>query len=135
MCDEIIMRNKIKKELIRRFNMSTAKGMAIVITMKVDHAQLIIVPDWCVSRDKTIEGADAFTVYVDLAKGRAALPYMSALSIDELASNIMNYSGIDVTSSDERFIYYMSQAEDYVAEYDMYEQNYEYAVNYLNRAG
>lgn len=119
---DLEMRKAIQRELIKRFNASRAKGHAILITMKVDSVKLIIVPDWCLSRKRDIEHADMFTVYVDLEKGRAALPYMAACSIEELAYNITNYSGIDVLSADEAFIYYMSNCEDYVAEYDMYEQ-------------
>lgn len=115
------MRDRIKTELIRRFHNSKAKSKAIAITMKVDGLVLIIEPNWCNVRNHEIENADVFTIYVDLPNGRAALPAMSALSWDELASNIMNYDGVDIDCDDEKIIYYMSQAEDFVAEYDMYE--------------
>lgn len=119
---KVVMRNKIKSELIRRFNASRANSHSIVITMKIDGVSLIITPSWCRSLYKTIEHADSFDVYTDIPEGRAALPYLCASSIDELASNVMNYSGIDFQNADDDVVRLMNMAADFVAEYDMYNE-------------
>lgn len=115
-------REQYKAELINRFKASKAKSGAIVLRMKLDNVKLIIVPGWCLQRERTIEKADSFDVYVDIPEGRAALPYLCASSIDELASNIMNYSGIDFQNADDDIVRLMNMAADFVAEYDMYDQ-------------
>ena len=119
---KVAMRNKIKDELIRRFKASKANSGSIVITMKIDNVSLIITPSWCRSLYRTIEYADSFGVYVDVPEGRAALPYLCASSIDELASNIMNYSGVDFQNADDDIVRLMNMAADFVAEYDMYDE-------------
>lgn len=119
---KVEMRNRVKEELIKRFNASKATNKAIAITMKVDGVSLIIYPSWCQSLRRTIEYADSFTVYVDVPEGRAALPYLSASSIDELSSNVMNYSGIDFKRADDDVLRLMNIAADFVALYDMYDE-------------
>jgi hypothetical protein len=48
---------------------------------------------------------------------------MAATSIDGLALNIMNYSGLNFRDAEEDAIYLMNLAEEFKAEYDMYDES------------
>lgn len=114
---------RVEEELIQRFKKSTSMDGSIVITMKADNVPLIITPDWTFGQLKFPELANLFTVYVDVPKGRASVPYMSSDSIRGLADKILHYRGIDLEDEEGGWIRMMKLAEDYQWSYDMYEEN------------
>lgn len=119
---EVQLRNRVKEALIEKFKASQAKSGSIVLEMKVDGSRLIVTPDWCRTQSGAIEDATSFEVYIDVEEGRALLPYLCSMTIEELASKVINYKGINFGEDEEEFMRLMDMAEDFVAEYDMYEE-------------
>ena len=119
---EKILIEKIKEDLIQRFKKSTSMDGSFVITMKVDNVMLIITPDWTFGQLKSLELANLFTVYVDVPKGRAAVPHLSSDSLTELARKLLYYKGIDLKEGSSQ-IRMMKLADDYEWSYDMYEES------------
>lgn len=86
---------RIKDELLKRFAESTAEDKSIEITMKIDGQLFRIVPEWLFEQEETIELANGFDVFADMAEGTTTAPFMSALNLDELAYNIAIYQGME----------------------------------------
>ncbi|MGN0341353.1 MAG: hypothetical protein ACI4DO_01015 [Roseburia sp.] len=135
MNEAVMKREQVKAELVRRFNASKAKSGSIVLTMKLDGVPLIITPAWCRSLYRTIEYADSFSVYVDVPEGRLALLALCASSLDELAHNVMHYSGIDFDAGENSSMRLMNHAADFVAEYDMYDEEQLKMIRDMQQSG
>lgn len=113
---------KVEKELIDKFNASKAADRSIVITMNVDNVPLIITPDWTFGQRRFPELANMFTVYVDVPKGRAAVPHMHSDSLLDLANKLVHYSGINL-DEDGGCIRLMKMSDEYEMPYDMYDED------------
>ncbi len=120
--NDIILVEKIKADLIERFKSSKAKNGSIVVTMAIDNVPLIITPDWNFGQAREPELADAFTVYVDVPKGRASVPYMASTSLGDIAYKLLRYQGIDLEDEDGVWIRLMTMAPHYQMPYDMYDE-------------
>jgi len=106
--------NKAGEELKKRFRAAEKEHCVIAINMKNDGRVLELTPIWCrhPSLESKIDFADAFCVYMVLKDGgKVGLPFMHALSFEDLVYNILTYSEYDFSylENEEVYIYYKGQ--------------------------